>query len=76
MLKDFFFCTQENEITHVNEIEHKSNTYKNYQQEVLEHAHMRQHFLNKANQSLSTKKHPAVTAYYLDRVIIYLEWFS
>ncbi|XP_025425962.1 uncharacterized protein LOC112694641 isoform X1 [Sipha flava] len=54
----------ENEDNYINKVQ---PIVQNYEQEALKHAHSRQQFLNKANQSLSSKIHPAVTAYYLKR---------
>lgn len=49
-------------------LEQESNVNQNFKQEAFKYAQLRQHFLNKANQSICTKIHPAVTAHYLDKV--------
>ncbi|XP_050443159.1 uncharacterized protein LOC126847125 [Adelges cooleyi] len=43
------------------------NSNHDYSNEAIEHAHAKQQFLNKAQQSISTKIHPAVTSYYLEK---------
>lgn len=39
-----------------------------FRQEVQKIACQKQHFLNKANDSIRSKTHPSVTAHYLDKV--------
>lgn len=51
-----------------------SNT-QDYRQEAIEHANVKQQFFNKAKQSARTKINPAVTAYYLQKVVMNLNIF-
>lgn len=46
-----------------------SNNDQDYRRVAQELSIKRQQLLQKANQSLSTKQHPSVTAHYLERVI-------
>uniref|UniRef100_A0A2S2PUE8 NEDD4-binding protein 2 n=2 Tax=Schizaphis graminum TaxID=13262 RepID=A0A2S2PUE8_SCHGA len=62
---------QENEKNRVNEIYHnESNSDQDYSRVALELSLKRQQLLQKANQSLSSKQHPSVTAHYLERADI------
>lgn len=66
---------QENERSCVNWVGHNaSNNDQDYSRAAQELSIQRQQLLQKANQSLS-RKHPSVTAYYLEQVIIYLKHF-
>jgi len=47
-----------------------SNNDQDYRRLAQELSIKRQQLLQKANQSLSSKQHPSVTAHYLERVII------
>jgi len=54
-------------------VEHSaSNNDQDYSRVAQELSIKRQQLLQKANQSLSTKQHPSVTAHYLERVILHL----
>ncbi|XP_026811963.1 NEDD4-binding protein 2 [Rhopalosiphum maidis] len=62
---------QENESSRVNEINHNESTSdQDYSRVALELSLKRQQLLQKANQSLSAKQHPSVTAHYLERADI------
>lgn len=52
-----------------NGIQNEHDCNKNYNQEVLAHAHARRQYNIKANQSYRTNQHSAVTKYYVDKVI-------
>ncbi|XP_015377823.1 PREDICTED: NEDD4-binding protein 2-like [Diuraphis noxia] len=62
---------QENEGSCVNRVGHNaSNNDQDYIREAQELSIKRQQLLQKANQSLSAKQHPSVTAHYLERADI------
>lgn len=49
--------------------ESNSNNNPNYCEEALDFANLKQRYLDKANQSMN-KNYPAVTQYYLEKVMI------